>query len=212
MQAAGEYRLNNFVLPGPLKCMGNQVLLKYIKAADQTAGGLFVSADAGAKPTDGIVMSAGPGKVDPKTGVLLPNPVKEGDLCVLAEFEGEKVQYNGENCIFVEGEKIIGCYESGKVSVATFRPIGERVMIEMPSAKQEETDSGIVLALDEDVDDNYGPVIAVGPGQTVGDGQQVPVGVSPGENVMYEREAGLQLMIEGRKFKIIKESDCLSKW
>ena len=89
------YRLNNYVLPGPVKCVGDQVLVKMAKKDDRTTGGLFVAAGEGdaAAPKQGTVVACGPGKAHPDTGVVLPMPASVGDLVLLADFTGEKVSY-----------------------------------------------------------------------------------------------------------------------
>lgn len=75
----------------------SQVLVKPRKLEDKTDGGLFVPTAESEKPKEGFVIAAGPGTVSAETGEMIECPVKEGDLVLLSDFSGEKIDYNGEN-------------------------------------------------------------------------------------------------------------------
>ena len=45
-----------------------QILVKQSKMADVTTGGLFMPADSTEKPSEGLVVLAGPGTTHPETG------------------------------------------------------------------------------------------------------------------------------------------------
>ena len=47
-----ENRLNNYVLPGPMNLLGNQVMVKLRKVDDKTTGGLFVPTGEIEKPKE----------------------------------------------------------------------------------------------------------------------------------------------------------------
>lgn len=181
------------------------------KLQEQTGGGLFVPTADTAKPKEGVVVAAGPGKQHPETGKLMPCPVKEGELVLLSDFVGENVDYNGEKHIFVDADTLLGTYADKEMTVAAFKPLGDRVMVQIES-KATETTTGIALALDEDDDPNQGTVQAVGDGKAEPSGEIRPVGISAGQNVMFTRYAGSEAEIEGKRFKIVSEGDCLAVW
>ena len=81
------------------------------KLEEKTGGGLFVPTADTEKPKEGIVVAAGPGKVNAETGELIPSPVAEGDLVLLSDFSGEKVDYNNEKHIFVNADNLLGKFE-----------------------------------------------------------------------------------------------------
>ena len=91
-----EYKLNNMALPGPLQPLEDQLLVKTSKYDDKTSGGLFVPAAATEKPREGTVIAAGPGKPHEKSGKVIECPVKAGDLVLMSEYAGEKVDYCNE--------------------------------------------------------------------------------------------------------------------
>ena len=193
-------------------CCCSQVLVKLRKAQDQTAGGLFVAGSEVEKPKEGLVIAAGPGKTDPVTGKLLPNPVKEGDLVLLADFTGENVDYNREKHLFVDADLLLGSFANKEVTVSAFQPLGDRVLVEVAEAEQE-TATGIAIATADDAEeDNSGVVAAVGAGRINQNGDVQPVAVTVGESVMYARRMGVDATLEGKHFKVVSERDCLAKW
>ena len=59
-----EYRLNNYILSGPMAPLGNMVLVRLAKVDEKTTGGLFVPTAASEKRKEGTVVSAGPGIIN----------------------------------------------------------------------------------------------------------------------------------------------------
>lgn len=208
--AAERIYLNNLELSRPLQPVGNQVLVKIRVAQEKTGGGLFVVEAETPKPKEGIVVAAGPGGLD-ENGETVKCPVAPGDLVLLSDYTGEKVDYNGQKHIFVDGETILGTFTDGQVSVDSFKPLGDRVLVVMAKAATE-TSTGIALAQSEDEDDNMGEVVAVGEG-TVVNGKLKPTEISAGESVLYARNAGAVANFDdNRRYVIVSESDCLAKW
>jgi chaperonin GroES len=209
--ASMQYRLNNYDLPNPPRALRDQVLVKLRRMDDRTTGGLLVPTGDAEKPKEGYVLTVGPGAVDGLTGKVMPVAVKEGDLCLLANLNGEKVTYDGENCMFIQSDQIIGCYEGGKMTIDDFRPTLDHVVLEIKE-QEEMTTTGIALAGDSEDDDNVGVVAVVGPGDLLSTGETLPIALSPGENVLYEHNAGVKVKIGGKDYKVVRESDCLSVW
>lgn len=206
-----EYRLNNYVLPGPITPLQNQALIKLSKAADRTGGGLFVATEEVEKPREGIVVAAGPGKKHPETNMLLECPVKEGDLVLLAEFSGERVDYCGDSHLFIDGTEVLGVFEGGVVSADAFRPVRDRLLVEM-AEQATETASGIALAVQEDEDSPQGLVVQVGSGRLSSTAEAQPMSVSAGDHVLFGKYKGSDCTLEGKKYKVVNEIDCLAKW
>lgn len=55
-----------------------------------------------------------------------------------------------------------------------------------------------------------GIVVAVGPGLLTRDGKRVPVGVEPGERVVFAKRAGQDFVSDGEKLLIVKGTDILA--
>jgi len=205
-----EYRLNNYILSGPLKPLGNQCLIKVRKVNERTGGGLFVPTAETEKPKEGYVIAAGPGLVSAETGELIECPVAEGDLVLLSDFSGENIDYCGEKHIFIDANNLLGKFEDKAITLEKFSPIGDRVVVECAEAATETT-TGIALALDDDDESFQGKVMAVGPGKYYA-GKLSPVGIKAGEHVMYQRYAGADAKFDEKRFKIVFEKECIAKW
>jgi len=206
-----EYRLNNFQLPGPLEALNTQILVKLSKMDDRTKGGLFVATEESKKPREGVVVAAGPGRLHPETGKLLPNPVKEGDYVLLADFSGEKVEYCGEQHMFVSSDDVLGVFEDGVTTAKNFRPVSDRLLVEIAQAATE-TASGIALAVQEDEKPTQGTVVACGEGRLTSQGELQPLPVKKGDNVLYGKYSGTDAELDGKVYKVVFAADCMAKW
>ena len=69
------------------------------------------------------MVAVGPGETHPDTGKLLASPVGEGDYVLMAEYSGEKIDYCGEQHMFVDGSSILG--ESGAAAAVVARSRGK---------------------------------------------------------------------------------------
>ncbi len=179
--------------------------------ADVTTGGLYMPADSVEKPSEGVVVLAGPGAPHPDTGKLMPNPCKAGDLVLLNEYVGEKVDYCNEKHTFVPASEVLGIFTSNEATVDGFKPLRDNILVELEEAATETT-SGIALASEGNEDSNQGEVVAVGDGLLTSQGELVPTGVSVGESVLYAKLAGTSVMIEGKTYKVVTAAECLAKW
>ena len=86
------------------------------------------------------------------------------------------------------------------------RPIGERVIV-----KREEisnvTDSGIVTTTGHQELSDRAEVIAVGSGKVLRDGTILPLAVKVGDNVIINRYAGQEVIIEEVSMILLNEAD-----
>ena len=85
-------------------------MVKLSRAAEKTGGGLLVASAQSEQPKQGKVIACGPGTYHPDTGKLIPSPLKEGDLVLIADVAqtGEKVEYNGESPLVVGLDAVCG--------------------------------------------------------------------------------------------------------
>ncbi len=90
------------------------------------------------------------------------------------------------------------------------RPLEDRVVIE-PKAAEEKTAGGIVLPDAAQEKPQRGTVIAVGPGRLLDSGERGQLSVGKGDEVIYGRYAGSEVEVNGKDYKIMRESDILAK-
>ena len=88
------------------------------------------------------------------------------------------------------------------------KPLGDRVVIKNIEA-EETTKSGILLTSGSKEKPQMAEVIAVGPGGLV-DGKEVTMNVKPGQKVIYSKNAGTEVKLDGDEIIIVRQSDILA--
>lgn len=88
----------------------DRVVVRQVKVETVTTGGIVLSDAAAEKPTEGIVISAGPGRKT-KLGVLIPLEVKAGDRVLYYKSAGQAVKVDGEEVLVLKEEEIYAVLE-----------------------------------------------------------------------------------------------------
>ena len=89
------------------------------------------------------------------------------------------------------------------------KPLGDRLIVKAVE-EDEVTASGIVLPDTAKEKPQRGKVLAVGDGKFE-DGARVPVDVSEGDEVLYSKYGGTEIVVEGEDLLVLRESDVLAK-
>jgi len=90
------------------------------------------------------------------------------------------------------------------------KPLSDHILIE-PIKEEEKTKSGILLPdTVEREKPEQGRVIAVGPGRKTNAGKVVPLGVNPGDRVLFTKYGPNEIKIENKEYLIAKEEDILA--
>ncbi|MFT7617531.1 MAG: chaperonin GroES [Planctomycetota bacterium] len=90
------------------------------------------------------------------------------------------------------------------------KPLDDRVIIEAAKAESK-TAGGIVLPDSAKEKPQEGKIIAAGPGVLNDDGKRTSMNVKKGDRVVYGKYAGTDIKVDGKEFKIMRESDILAK-
>jgi chaperonin GroES len=90
------------------------------------------------------------------------------------------------------------------------RPLDDRVVVE-PLEAEEKTAGGILLPDTAKEKPQRGRVIAVGPGKLLDSGNRAALAVAKGDEVLYGRYAGTDVVVDRKELKIMRESDILAK-
>ena len=88
-----------------LKPLGDRVIIKPDEAETTTASGLYIASEAKEKPTTGVVLAVGDGKLD-KDGKHLPMPVEVGDKVIYGKFGGTEVTVDGEDVLILRADDL----------------------------------------------------------------------------------------------------------
>ena len=89
------------------------------------------------------------------------------------------------------------------------RPLADRVLVEVLEAEAK-TKGGIILPDTAKEEKTEGKVIAVGAGKMLESGKIQAIEVKKGDRVLFGKYSGDDLMIDGTKHKIVKESEILA--
>ena len=88
-----------------LKPLGDRVIVKQDEAEETTAGGLLLSSGSKEKPTTGVVLAVGDGRVT-EDGVTIPVPVKVGDRVLYGKYGGTEIDVDGETVMILRADDL----------------------------------------------------------------------------------------------------------
>jgi chaperonin GroES len=89
------------------------------------------------------------------------------------------------------------------------KPLGDRLLVQ-PVEEEETTKSGIVLPDTAKEKPQKGKVLAVGDGK-LEDGKRIPLDVAKGDEVLYSKYGGTDIVVDGEDLLVLRESDVLAK-
>ena len=85
----------------------DRVLVRRIEAEEKTAGGIIIPDTAKEKPSEGVIVSVGPGARDESGKIIAPD-VKEGDRVLFGKWSGTEVKLNGQDLLIMKESDIMG--------------------------------------------------------------------------------------------------------
>jgi len=90
------------------------------------------------------------------------------------------------------------------------KPLGDRLIVRAVE-EEETTASGIVLPDTAKEKPQKGKVLAVGDGVVNEDGTRRPLDVDEGDEVLYSKYGGTDIVVDGEDLLVLRESDVLAK-
>jgi chaperonin GroES len=90
-----------------IRPLHDRVIVKRVEEETTTAGGIVLPGSAAEKPSQGVVLAVGNGKVL-DTGEVRPLDVKVGDKVLFGKYAGNEVKVDGEELIVMREEDIMG--------------------------------------------------------------------------------------------------------
>ncbi|TVQ93694.1 MAG: co-chaperone GroES [Deltaproteobacteria bacterium] len=85
----------------------DRVLVQRVEEEARSKGGLFLPESAKEKPSEGIVIAVGKGRVNDK-GEVTKLVVNEGDRVVFGKYAGNEIKVNGEERLILKESEIFG--------------------------------------------------------------------------------------------------------
>jgi chaperonin GroES len=88
----------------------DRVVVRRLDGEEKTKGGIIIPDTAKEKPSEGIVVSVGPGARD-DAGKINALDVKAGDRVLFGKWSGTEVKLNGEDLLIMKESDIMGIVE-----------------------------------------------------------------------------------------------------
>ena len=93
--------------------------------------------------------------------------------------------------------------------MTTLQPLRGNIVVK-PIEAMKQTASGILIPDSSTEKPEQGTVIAVGSGKILPDGSILPMEITVGANIVYHRNTGQKVKIDGEEYLIMKEEDLLA--
>jgi chaperonin GroES len=85
----------------------DRIVVKRIEPEEKTAGGIIIPDTAKEKPSQGEVISVGPGGRD-QAGKLIPIDVQVGDRVLFGKWSGTEVTIDGQELLIMKESDVMG--------------------------------------------------------------------------------------------------------
>jgi chaperonin GroES len=89
------------------------------------------------------------------------------------------------------------------------KPLGGRLVIE-PTEQEDVTTGGIFLPETAKEKPQKGVVLAAGPGERDDKGKYIPMEVKVGDTILFNKYAGTEIKVDGKKIIILRENEVLA--
>lgn len=84
--------------------------------------------------------------------------------------------------------------------------LADRIVVK-PAEAEEKTKGGLYLPDTAKEKPVWGEVVAAGPGKTTDEGKKIPMEVKVGDQVLYGKYSGTEVIVDGQEVLIMRESD-----
>ena len=89
-----------------IRPLQDRVIVKRVEEEEKTKGGIIIPDTAKEKPQEGLVVAAGPGRVN-EEGKVTPLDVKKGDKVLFGKYSGTEVTLEGEEHLIIREEDVL---------------------------------------------------------------------------------------------------------
>lgn len=98
--------------------------------------------------------------------------------------------------------------EVGNVKIMKLRPLGSRVVV-LPIPESNKTEGGLFKPETAKERPTRGKVVAVGPGSVGEDGVRATPDVSEGDEVLFSKYAGTEIVVNNEECRVLDENDII---
>jgi len=207
-----SYTMDGEAIRGPITPLRNFILVKVKDTLTATSGGILLPDQSKERPTEGLVVAAGKGKIHPFTAIRIHNPIKEGMSVLYGKYDGKAIVYNDDSCQMIRDDDCLLYYEGVTMKLNNVFPVRDYVLVAFDEDSESlATSSGVVIASQVVADDVpcEGTVVKVGEGRLNSSGEFSPSPVNVGQRVKFKDYAGNDMMIDGKPYSVVKMVDIL---
>jgi chaperonin GroES len=95
-----------------IRPLHDRLIVKRVEDQEQkSAGGIIIPDSAKEKPQEGKVLAVGKGKTN-DDGKTIPLDVKAGDRILFGKYSGSEIKVEGEECLILREDEVLGVIES----------------------------------------------------------------------------------------------------
>lgn len=94
-----------------IRPLHDRILVKRLREAEKTAGGLYIPDTAKEKPVEAKVIAVGAGKILDDGSIRKPE-VKAGDKVLFAKYSGSEITFDGEEHLILREDDLLGVVEA----------------------------------------------------------------------------------------------------
>jgi chaperonin GroES len=208
-------KLDGLDIEGDLTPTSNNLLIKVKDIKTATQGGLFIPDNAKERPTEGLVVAAGPGRVHPETALQLRIACNVGQKVLYGKYDGTELKYNDASHQMIKDDDVLLTYEGDEALLENVQAVKDQVLVRLPP-REESNAAGLIISTPSGEGEakrpNYGCVAKVGPGRQCGNGQVMPIQVTEGDNVRFREYGGAQIKLGTDEYIVVRAYDILAKW
>jgi len=93
-----------------IRPLQDRILVKRLEEEETTKGGIIIPDTAKEKPSEGLVVAVGKGKVL-ENGTQLPLDVKKNDRILFGKYSGTDIKIEGEEYLIMREDDVLGVIE-----------------------------------------------------------------------------------------------------
>jgi chaperonin GroES len=93
-----------------IRPLHDRILVQRLEGEAKTKGGIIIPDTAKEKPQEGLVIAAGPGKVN-EDGKVTPLDVKKGDKILFGKYSGSEITLEGDEHLIIREEDVLAVLE-----------------------------------------------------------------------------------------------------
>ena len=93
-----------------VKPLGDRLLVEPLEEKEVKKGGIIIPDTAKEKPTEGVIVALGTGKID-DNGKKIPFEVKKGDRVLVSKYGGTEIKLDGKEYKIMSSDDILAIIE-----------------------------------------------------------------------------------------------------